>query len=284
MSNFTDVVAFHKKFEVPVPAELTLMDEKAFSFRSKFLYEELEEFKSAYASNDLILAIDSLLDLVYVACGTLNFLGVHEFEETTQPLQNVTGIPTLLRRAWHHGLYLNMKDTIDEFVRQHNVGNLTLAIEALSSVIRVTKECAAQMTLTQQVWDDTWNAVQTANMTKVRAASAADSKRGSSLDVVKPKGWVAPERTHVEVVNRAILEYAAMSSHQLYRVIVDENQDNEEFDVDSAEVKVLLSFNSSQHPKLISEAVLAVFGAQAAQWHDVPEMFNSFTVIDMGQS
>lgn len=284
MSNFTDVVAFHKKFEVPVPATLTLMDEKAFSFRSKFLYEELEEFESAYATNDLILAIDSLLDLVYVACGSLNFLGVHEFEETTQPLQNVTGIPTLLIRDEHHGLYLKMKSTIDEFVRQHDAGNLNLAIEALSNVIRVTKECAAQMTLTQQVWDDTWNAVQTANMTKVRAASAADSKRGSSLDVVKPKGWVAPERTHVEVVNRTILEYAAMSSHQLQQVIVNENEDNDEFDVDSVEVNVLLSFNSPQHPKLISNAILTVFGTQTAQWHVVPEMFNSFTVVDMGQS
>lgn len=280
MSNFTDVVAFHKKFEVPVPAELTLMDEKAFSFRSKFLYEELEEFESAYATNDLILAIDSLLDLVYVACGSLNFLGVHEFEETTQPLQNVTGIPTLLSRDEHHGLYLKMKSTIDEFVRQHEAGNLNLAIEALSNVIRVTKECAAQMTLTQQVWDDTWNAVQTANMTKVRAASAADSKRGSSLDVVKPKGWVAPERTHVEVVNRAILEYVSMSSQQLWEVIIDENQDNDEFYADGLEVDVLLSFRSLQHPKLISDAVIAVFDAYKA--YALPEMFNSFTVVDMG--
>ena len=282
MSNFTDVVAFHKKFEVPVPSELTLMDEKAFSFRSKFLYEELEEFKSAYLTNDLILAIDSLLDLVYVACGSLNFLGVHEFEETAQPLQNVTGVPKLLSASGHDALYLAMKSYIDEFVHKHDAGNLNQAIEAMSDVIRVTKECAAQMTITQQVWDDTWDAVQTANMTKVRAASAADSKRGSSLDVVKPKGWVAPERTHVEVVNRAILEYVSMSSQQLWEVIIDENQDNDEFYADGLEVDVLLSFRSLQHPKLISDAVIAVFDAYEA--YALPEMFNSFTVVDMGQS
>ena len=42
---------------------------------------------------------------------------------------------------------------------------------------------------------EAWRRVQAANMAKVRAASAADSKRGHAMDVVKPPGWVAPDHT-----------------------------------------------------------------------------------------
>jgi len=38
-----------------------------------------------------------------------------------------------------------------------------------------------------------WDRVQAANMAKVRATCAADSKRGSASDVVKPPGWTPPD-------------------------------------------------------------------------------------------
>lgn len=38
-----------------------------------------------------------------------------------------------------------------------------------------------------------WYRVHKANMAKVRAEDASDSKRGSHYDVVKPKGWQAPD-------------------------------------------------------------------------------------------
>ena len=41
-------------------------------------------------------------------------------------------------------------------------------------------------------WDTGWRRVHEANMRKVRANSAGDSKRGSQLDVVKPDGWTPP--------------------------------------------------------------------------------------------
>ena len=44
-----------------------------------------------------------------------------------------------------------------------------------------------------------WRRVQAANMAKVRAQKdGSDSKRGSSFDVVKPKGWQPP--THIDLV------------------------------------------------------------------------------------
>jgi predicted HAD superfamily Cof-like phosphohydrolase len=38
-----------------------------------------------------------------------------------------------------------------------------------------------------------WDRVHKANMSKVRAERASDSKRGSTYDVVKPPGWKAPD-------------------------------------------------------------------------------------------
>lgn len=42
---------------------------------------------------------------------------------------------------------------------------------------------------------EAWRRVQTANMAKVRAERAEDSKRGTTFDVIKPKGWVAPNHS-----------------------------------------------------------------------------------------
>jgi predicted HAD superfamily Cof-like phosphohydrolase len=38
-----------------------------------------------------------------------------------------------------------------------------------------------------------WRRVHAANMSKVRAERASDSKRGSTFDVVKPEGWTPPD-------------------------------------------------------------------------------------------
>jgi len=40
-----------------------------------------------------------------------------------------------------------------------------------------------------------WRRVHEANMAKVRATSKEQSTRGSTFDVVKPEGWVAPSHT-----------------------------------------------------------------------------------------
>lgn len=41
-------------------------------------------------------------------------------------------------------------------------------------------------------FNEAFRRVQNANLAKVRAESADDSKRGSSYDVVKPEGWLPP--------------------------------------------------------------------------------------------
>ena len=41
--------------------------------------------------------------------------------------------------------------------------------------------------------DEAWRRVHAANMLKVRAVVASDSKRNSTHDVVKPKNWIPPD-------------------------------------------------------------------------------------------
>lgn len=121
-SNFDDVGAFHRKFDLPVttdgrPREI---DSDLIGFRWRFLIEELGEFFDGMADNDHAQMFDALIDLVYVALGTAH----------------------LLNYPWQRG----------------------------------------------------WDAVQAANMGKIRAArDGSDSKRGSGWDVVKPDGWQPPD-------------------------------------------------------------------------------------------
>lgn len=42
-------------------------------------------------------------------------------------------------------------------------------------------------------FNEHWAQVQEANMQKVPAKSASESKRGSALDIVKPEGWIPPD-------------------------------------------------------------------------------------------
>lgn len=125
--NFQDVQKFHAKFGVPVASSPTVPDNETFEFRLKFMQEEINEFEAAYL--DLKVGViseaqalhemaDALVDLVYVAMGTADMMGLP--------------------------------------------------------------------------WDKLWDEVQRANMSKIRATDASQSKRGTALDVVKPEGWVAP--------------------------------------------------------------------------------------------
>jgi predicted HAD superfamily Cof-like phosphohydrolase len=130
-TGYQDVQNFHNKFQVPLSSVPTLLEGEAYNFRLGFMQEELQEFVQAHYDNDLEMAYDSLVDLVYVAYGTAQMMGC-----------------------------------------------------------------------TPAMWAELWGAVQEANMSKVRASSAADSKRGTSLDVVKPAGWVAPDAKHKEIIAR----------------------------------------------------------------------------------
>jgi predicted HAD superfamily Cof-like phosphohydrolase len=118
-TNYELVQEFHQRFQVPVAQRPALLDDGTFMFRFRFLCEELAELEKAHNAGDVVGCLDALADLLYVAYGTADMMGL--------PL------------------------------------------------------------------DEAFQIVHRANMKKERAASAAQSKRGSQLDVIKPVGWEAPE-------------------------------------------------------------------------------------------
>lgn len=101
---FRDVAMFHRKFGLPNDEDLTtepqLLDRDLFVFRMGFLIEELSEFAEAHGypslacrleelkkgladeldagplGSDLAAAGDALIDLIYVAIGTMHFMGL----------------------------------------------------------------------------------------------------------------------------------------------------------------------------------------------------------------
>ncbi len=131
MSAYQDVFAFNTKFAVPMANTPQLLGTEPYNFRLGFLREELNEFVDAQYQENLPESIDALIDLVYVAYGTAQMMGV-----------------------------------------------------------------------SPAMWQEMWDAVQTANMSKVRATTIGESKRKSTLDVIKPDGWVSPKVAHLEIIIR----------------------------------------------------------------------------------
>ncbi len=118
-SYFEDVKEFHEKFGVePTKLGNMLKTEDQF-FRLNTLLEELQEYLNGISQHDYEMALDSLVDLIWFACGTAH---VHGFD-----------------------------------------------------------------------FDEAWKRVREANMAKVRATDASQSKRGTKLDIVKPEGWKPPD-------------------------------------------------------------------------------------------
>lgn len=71
-----DIVDFHKKFKQTYEEKARLLPPGLQEFRSKFLKEELDEYLTAVKEGKIIEQVDGLVDLVYVAVGTLYMMGV----------------------------------------------------------------------------------------------------------------------------------------------------------------------------------------------------------------
>lgn len=114
-----------------------------------------------------------------------------------------------------------MREEIDEYEDEEEA--LTLARKASDEeeiALRLHKQLdalvdavyvivgTAYLQFGPKVWNAAWDRVQAANMAKVRTERAADSKRGSGFDVIKPAGWVEPDhrpdlRDHAHKIHRA---------------------------------------------------------------------------------
>jgi len=206
---YQDVKAFQEKFGVPMPDQLTPLNDEAYNFRLEFLREEKNEFIDCHQKRDIEGCIDALLDEVYVACGTALMMGVsvHQwsdiFYKSLMDHENPSKIildkrypqPTELRFLpdEEYNKAISLFDThLNLFVHHSYYQNVLLCANEMSNIVILCYNVALRMGLQYPVWREMWDDVQRANMTKVRATSASQSKRKTSLDVVKPEGWIGP--------------------------------------------------------------------------------------------
>lgn len=122
-----------------------------------------------------------------------NFSDVGDFHERFDlPRSDRPGAkPTMTDDATLDFRVKFMQEELDEFVQCRGEEDLAGMFDALLDLTYVAMGTAHLMGLP---WQRGWDEVQRANMTKVRAqADGSDSKRGSSLDVVKPEGWRPPD-------------------------------------------------------------------------------------------
>lgn len=76
MTHFLDVREFSEKFGLLVNYQPTELAQQKLRERIEFMQEELNEFIVGVATQDLVEQADALVDLVYVALGTANMLGL----------------------------------------------------------------------------------------------------------------------------------------------------------------------------------------------------------------
>lgn len=83
-----------------------------------------------------------------------------------------------------------LQEELDELGDAHYAGDLAGVADALADLVYVALGTAHMYGIP---FDKVFEVVHAANMKKVRAASAMESKRSSQLDVVKPAGWLPPD-------------------------------------------------------------------------------------------
>jgi predicted HAD superfamily Cof-like phosphohydrolase len=104
-----------------------------------------------------------------------------------------TGMPNILTPEVMEFRERFLKEEVQEFIDAYDAKDLVTMFDSLIDLVYVAKGSAYLMGITSTQWRLGFERVHNANMQKIRAQSAADSKRGTQLDVIKPPHWVAPE-------------------------------------------------------------------------------------------
>lgn len=81
ISEIKKVQDFHKKFNAQINTKPTMITVEEGLLRYELMKEELEEYKEAILSQDLVLALDALTDMAYINCGSYVAHGLQDVAE-----------------------------------------------------------------------------------------------------------------------------------------------------------------------------------------------------------
>jgi len=213
MKDFNDVLAFHQRFNLPCGEVPTPMSEDKLSFRLTFLREEADEFNHSWQEENLVGAVDALLDFVYVVYGTALFIGSKRqtfsfglrewpwFEDAAGSADafelRSEAAPHLLTPVLQAFAHRSLVTRVDMFELAHTaaLNGEHCAINVALHMLRQSAVSAYSIAALMNIpWSRCWHHVQSANMDKQKAkVDGSDSKRASPWDVIKPVGWVAPD-------------------------------------------------------------------------------------------
>jgi predicted HAD superfamily Cof-like phosphohydrolase len=101
-----------------------------------------------------------------------------------------TGKPRALTKGMSDFRVGFMEEELDEYKHAVKKKDLEGQFDALIDLIYVALGTAYIQGFD---FEEGWRRVQEANMSKMRVENAADSKRKSSYDVIKPEGWTPPD-------------------------------------------------------------------------------------------
>lgn len=100
-------------------------------------------------------------------------------------------VPTVMSHDYFIFRVNGMVEEVCELMSAHQAGDLPKALDALIDIIYFTAGTIHAMGM-NHLAPAAWDMVQRANMSKTRATSHNESKRGSQLDIIKPPGWEPP--------------------------------------------------------------------------------------------
>ena len=102
----------------------------------------------------------------------------------------------VLEHSKNDGLKFAFVDKEEEMPPCEHEASIDGAVDllyVLLGTVRFLGYHANHAYLGRTVFEEAWNRVQAANMSKVRSTHSSQSKRGSVYDVVKPEGWQSPK-------------------------------------------------------------------------------------------
>lgn len=222
-----DVKRFHDKFGLVTPSSFTRLEDSLHKFRTGFFVEELQEYDDAVQAKDLSTALDSLIDLIYIISGASLLHGIEAnelyaagaivddfFDDSSVLREGLTDEePTkiALPEEYPSNMFVGMMTAyIEAYNKVHEDDELDIETRhqyvkfILAAMFNSTIMAAYYCGCTDDLWNELWDDVQRANMSKVRAEKASDSKRGSTWDVVKPAGWVPPQTDAIIAKHQAL--------------------------------------------------------------------------------